>query len=193
MSKSGAPNIFDAFNFFDIQNRQLVAGYDMLRNLENPGSARQVVLVGLLVVLGSMNEGTDVACRLNPRLETVRAKFAQDLRRWYRLRNDVAHVFDRVFSPPRKGQNIPWLPGGLSIGTYIPETDTVSTGGDPNASVALWDAIQKSFELTTLLQLVNDDEISESEYGDYSIPVEQQIDRIRTELLAKKQAASSKA
>jgi|HubBroStandDraft_6_1064221.scaffolds.fasta_scaffold2215802_1 hypothetical protein len=54
MSKSGTPNIFDAFDFFDIRNRQLVAGYDMLRNLGNPGSARQVVLVGLLVVPGSM-------------------------------------------------------------------------------------------------------------------------------------------
>jgi hypothetical protein len=73
------------------------------------------------------------------------------------------------------------------------ETDIVSTGGDPNASVVLWEAIQNAFELTTLLQLVNDNEISESEYGDYSIPVEQQIARIRSELDAEKQAVNSKA
>src|ERR1700729_136445 len=116
MADDGTPNIWDAWNFFDIQNRQLVAGYDMLRTPVESGAGRHVVLVGLLVALGSMNEGTNVACRLNPRLEKVRLRFEEHLRRWYRLRNDVAHVFERVFSPPRKGQNIPWIPGGLIVG-----------------------------------------------------------------------------
>lgn len=183
MADDGSPNIWDAWNFFDIQNRQLVAGYDMLRVPVESGAGRHVVLVGLLVALGSMNEGTNVACRLNPRLETVRLRFGEHLRRWYRLRNDVAHVFERVFSPPRKGQNIPWIPGGLIVGSYNAATDIVSTGADPEASVVLHEAIEKALELTTLLKLVNSD-IREADYAEYSHPVPAQIEAIRKELAA---------
>jgi len=130
-----------------------------------------------------MNEGTNVACRLNPRLEKVRLRFEGHLRRWYRLRNDVAHVFERVFSPPRKGQNIPWIPGGLIVGSYNAATDIVSTGADTEASVVLHEAIEKAFELTTLLKLVNSD-IREAAYAEYSRPVPAQIETIRKELAA---------
>lgn len=182
-----SPNIYDAWNFFEIQRRQLVAGYDMLRRQGESGSGRHVVLVGLLVALGSFNEGANVVCKLNPALETVRAKFATQLHRWYRLRNDVAHVFERIFSAPRPGQNVPWIPAGLSVGTYNAETDVVSTGSDPEAKVELWKAIETAFELSDLLMLVNE-RIEEAKFSEYRPPIAEQISTMRRELLAESQA-----
>ena len=178
--------MYDAWNFLEIQRRQLVAGYDMLRRQQESTSGRHVVLVGLLVALGSFKEGTDIVCRLNPALEDVRPKFASELRRWYRLRHDVAHIFDRVFSPARPGQNIPWIPGGLSVATYDAETDIVSTGNDPDAKVKLWKAVEIAFELSDMLMLVNEG-IDKRRYAEYRSPVAEQIAAIRKEVLAEMQ------
>jgi len=142
-----SPNIFDLFRFLEIQRSQIVAGYDMLRDDRLTSAERHVVLIGLLVALGSFHEGLNVAAGLNPDLESLRDRFTADTSRWYRLRHDVAHIFERVFASPRSGQNVPWIPGGLRVATYEKATDVVATGADPNASIVLGEAVEKAFEL----------------------------------------------
>jgi hypothetical protein len=177
------PNIYDVFSFLDIQKKQLIAGYDMLRNERLAASERHVVLVGVLIALGSVYEGIGVACDLQPSLLPLRELFKIELQCWYRLRNDVAHVFQRVFAPARDGQNVPWIPGGLRVASYDPSTDIVSTGNEPEASTVLWTAVERAFELCRLMELVHH-RVNEEAYSQYSLPVRELIDAVRDEIRA---------
>jgi hypothetical protein len=179
----GAPNIFDCFRFLDIQKQQLVAGYDILRDSRQSHAGRHVVLVGMLIALGSIGEGTEAACRLNPTLRSVQSRFQSDLNDWRRMRHDAAHVFDRVFFPQRKGANVPWTASGLRVAAYDPATDEVSTGSEPGGAITLWAAIEKVFQLSSSLEFKHHGEAA-SLYDRYVRPVGEQIGAVQAEIRA---------
>jgi len=149
------PKMFEIFSFLHMQKRQMVAGYDMLHDMRLGPPERGVVLVGTLVALGSVDEGMRVACKLQPLLSPLYERFKPELRCWYRLRNDAAHIFERAFDSPRKSQNVASFNGGRRIAGYDPSTDTIATGTDPEASVELWVAIGRAFEVCRLAKMIH--------------------------------------
>lgn len=179
-SPRSMPNAYDAFNFIDIQKKQLVAAYDALRE---PGSVflRQALLNAALMALGSFKEAVAVLCGLNPSLMVVRDRYADDLERWSRMRNDVVHVFQLVFGPPRKGTNSPWIPGGLSVGVYTLDDDTVRTGSSDASCIRLSEAISTAVEISTELEIAHSN-IPLSKRNEYVQPIAAQIATIRKEL-----------
>lgn len=188
VAPSSAPNAYDAFNFIDMQKRQLVAAYDSLRSQASP-YAKQALLNGILMALGSLKEAIAVLCHMRPDLAVVRDRFSDDLERWNRMRNDVAHVFQLVFGPPGKGSNSPWIPGGLLIGVYSPSDDTVRTGDSPAGIIALWDSIVRAFEISNELELAYHG-IASDKRSEYERPIKEQIADVRKEIAQSiKQAA----
>lgn len=174
------PNAYDAFNFIDIEKKQLVAAYDAL---SQPSSTflRQALLNAALMALGSFKEAVGILCILNPSLTAVRDRYADDLERWARMRNDVVHVFQVVFGPTRKGTNSPWIPAGVSVGVYSFDDDTVRTGVSDTSRIKLSESIAKTFEISTELELAHNS-VPPSKRDEYVQPIPDQIAAVRREL-----------
>ena len=176
---AGGPNEYDLFNFIDMQKKQLIAGYDILFSPEC-SHGRQVALNGMLIALGSFSEALRLLCDLNSNFNQVRKQYDDDLKRWMRLRNDVAHIFDRVFGQPRQGANSPWIPNGICVAVYTPSDDTVRTGNAESGSIVLWNAIAKAFEISSLTELIHH-ETPKDQYDEYRQPIAAQIMDVQME------------
>jgi hypothetical protein len=174
------PNEYDVFNFIDMQKKQLVAGYDILVSPEC-AYGRQVALNGMLIALGSFSEALILLCELNCSFIQVQDQYDDDLKRWVRLRHDVAHIFDRVFGPARKGANSPWIPNGICVAVYTKANDTVRTGNAESGAIVLWDAIGKTFEISSLIELIHH-KTPKHQYNEYRQPIADQIIEVQTEL-----------
>ena len=147
-----ALNAWDVTRFIDLVKEQFVGGYDILRSKQIPRAGRHATLTGILVSLASFDEALAILEAMGIDVGPIRNEFGEDLRTWKSLRHDAAHVFDRVFKE-KKNANIPWVQNGLVVTGYDEITDTVRTGNDPQASVRLWCAIERAFEMSRRIDL----------------------------------------
>lgn len=89
-----------------------------------------VVLVGLVVMLGGQSEALSVVRDLEPAVEPIRAKYEGFLDDLTSFRHDAAHASERIFREPPNRPNVNDPVDGPTrrVISYDVTTDTVTTG-----------------------------------------------------------------